>query len=91
MLTATSITTKDLRDNLSQVLEQVAYGNQSYLISKFGKYKALLTPYQVQPAAKLPTAKLKPLFGLWKGHKNIKSSTDWVNKIRNLQSFRQYV
>jgi len=38
------ISTTDLRDNLAQVLEQVAIAKKSYIVSKFGKKKALIIP-----------------------------------------------
>lgn len=44
MLNTQTITTKELRDNLSEILEQVAIGRKSFVVSKFGKIKAVISP-----------------------------------------------
>ena len=38
------ITTKELRDNLSEILEKIAIGKENFIVSKFGKKKAQLIP-----------------------------------------------
>jgi antitoxin (DNA-binding transcriptional repressor) of toxin-antitoxin stability system len=39
-----TISTKELRDNLSEILEKVAVGGQSFVVYKFGRKKAILNP-----------------------------------------------
>lgn len=67
MPTKTVISTKELRDNLSEILEKVAIGKQSFVVSKFGKQKALITPV-VEEKKKKPKKNLRslPAFGMWK-------------------------
>ena len=85
------ISTKELRDNLAEVLEQVAIGRQTFLVSKFGRKKALITPVaDVKIMKKKSKRDLKNLFayGIWKDRKDIKDSVIWVSNLRKKQSFR---
>ena len=83
------ISTKKLRDNLAEILEKVAIGKQTFIISKFGKQKALITPV-VEAKKKQPQKNLRslPAFGMWKDRKDMKDSAAWVARMRAKQSFR---
>lgn len=83
------ITTKELRDNLSEILEKVAIGKQNFLVSKFGKKKALIVPVVSDfMAKKIDLTKLSA-FGIWAKRKEIKNSTAWTAKLRAKQSQRK--
>ena len=93
MQDAQSISTKELRDNLSEILEKVAIGGQSYIVYKFGKKKAQLAPVN-QPTMKTKNKKIDfskfPAFGMWKDRKDMKDSAAWVRIIREKNSKRIY-
>lgn len=85
------ITAKQLRDNLAEILEKVAIGKQTFLVSKFGREKALITPVTSVSALKSKRVNLAklPAFGMWKKRKDIKRAISWVSKLRIEQSERQ--
>lgn len=86
------ISTKELRDNLAEVLEKVAIGRQSFLVSKFGREKALIVP--VISPVKTPTNKGEkrladhPACGIWQERKDMENPAEWVSKLRIKQSLR---
>ncbi len=87
-----SISTKELRDNLSEILERVAIGGQSFRVEKFGKEKALIIPPQKQQKKKVKKIDLSklPAFGMWKDREDMKDSAAWVRMIREKNSRRIY-
>jgi len=86
------ISTKELRNNLAEILEKVAIGRQTFLISKFGRKKALIVPLTVGDAVgkERQRGNLRNLsaFGMWKDRREMKDSTFWVSKFRERESFR---
>jgi len=84
-----TISTTKLRDNLAEVLERVAIGKQSFLVSKFGNKKALLVPVSDQKASFTKDLKSLSAYGMWKSRKDIKDSTEWVDKLRKKESNRE--
>lgn len=83
------ITTKELRDNLSEVLEKVAIGKQNFLVSKFGKKKALIVPVVSDFMAKKVDLTKLSAFGIWEKREDIKNSSVWTSKLRTNQSKRR--
>ena len=84
-----AITTKELRDNLAEILERVAIGKQNFLVSKFGKKKALIVPVISDfPLEKTNFTKLSA-FGVWKERGDIKNASIWTSKLRTGQSQRK--
>ena len=83
------ISTKELRDNLSEVLERVAIGRQNFLVSKFGKKKALIVPVVADLSSKKIDFKQLSAFGVWKKRADIKNSNAWTTKLRAKQSQRK--
>lgn len=86
-----SISTKDLRDNLAEVLEQVAIAHRSFVVEKFGKQKAVINPIstlETKMIKKIDFSKL-PAYGIWKNRKDMKNPVEWVKKIREKNS-RQF-
>jgi len=86
-----TVTTKEFRDNLAEILERVAIGRQKFLISKFGKEKALIIPVDKFQKSTTPKGVPLPGFGIWKKRKDIKNGTSWVTKLRAKQSFRRKI
>lgn len=86
------ISTKELRDNLAEVLEKVAIGQQTFLVSKFGRKKAMIVPIAnvVGTNRKKQKRDLRNLsaYGMWKDRREMKDSVAWVSKLRERQSFR---
>lgn len=83
------ITTKELRDNLSEILERVAIGKQNFLVSKFGKKKALIVPLASDFPLKTADFSKLSAFGVWKKRIDIKNSNIWTSKLRTKQSKRK--
>lgn len=86
------ISTKELRDNLAEILEKVAIAKQSFLVSKFGKEKALIIPV-ISPVKTLTSKREKrlvdhPACGIWQQRKDMKNPAEWVSKLRIRQSLR---
>jgi len=87
-----AITTKELRDNLAEILEKVAIGQQSFLVSKFGREKALIVPVvaDMEKGEERAKKNLRDLAacGMWKDRKDIKDSAGWISNLRRKQSLR---
>lgn len=79
-----TISTKYLRDNLAEVLEQVDIGKQTYIIKKFGKVKAQISRPSKSSVSKKEKVDFKKLpgFGMWADRDDMKDSAEWVSKIR---------
>lgn len=87
-----TVTIKELRDNLAQLIEEVAIAGKQIEITKFGKKKAALVPVEKKKQAnksRVDFGKL-PAFGMWKDRKDIKDSAKWVRKLRERESYRLY-
>lgn len=90
MLNTQSISVKDARNQISQILEKVAIAKKSFIITKFGKPKAMVTPV---PSEKLNKADefekvLRETAGIWKDRKDMANPTKWVEKIRTKNNSR---
>ena len=79
-----SISTKELRDNLAEILERVAIGQQSFEVYKFGTIKAVINPPQIKAKQKRKVIHFRklPAFGIWKDREDMKDPVEWVKKIR---------
>ncbi len=75
------ISVKDTRNNLAELLEQVAVGNKQFVITKFGKPKAQLSPLKKEVKVKRARGNL-PGFGMWADRKEVTDSGEWVVKMR---------
>ena len=72
---------KETREQLSQLVEEVAIAKKRYLITKFGKPKAMIIPIPKTPK-KERFSGLEASFGLWKNRKDIQDSAKWVANLR---------
>jgi len=85
----TKVSIKDVRNNLSELIERVAFAKESFLVTKFGNPKALIISTDIlekNEAGKL--AVLKKTAGLWSNRKDIKKTASWVRKTRAKDSSR---
>lgn len=93
MQTSQTVTIKELRDNLAQLIEEVAIAGKRIEITKFGKRKAVLAPIDTSHDRKkkkaIDVTKL-PGFGMWKDRKDMKDSAKWVHDLRVRESTRSY-
>lgn len=92
MQTTQTVTIKELRDNLAQLIEEVAIAGKQIEITKFGKTKAILSPLKsIKPKVKkkVDFSKL-PAFGMWKNRKDMKDPAKWVSELRKRESYRLY-
>ena len=83
-----TVTIKELRDNLAQLIEEVAIAGKQIEITKFGKKKAILSPVPVKTKKKKMNLGLEAAFGMWKDRKDIKDSAKWVSNLRKRESTR---
>ena len=82
------ISIKDTRNNLSHFIDQVAIANRQFLITKFGKPKAMLIPVEGKKAKPKKSLRDLPAFGMWKDRKDIKDTVKWAAELRRKQSLR---
>jgi len=86
-----SVSIKELRDNLAQLIEEVAIAKKRIEITKFGKIKAVIVPIKEKPIKEkkgVDWTKL-PAFGIWKDRKDMKDSAKWVRELRHRESTRR--
>ena len=77
---------KDTRDKLADVVNQVAISGDVFVITKFGKAKAMIVP--VSGANIADTSGIEESFGGWARRTDIKNSSKWVAKLRAKMSAR---
>lgn len=88
MNTLQSYSIKETREQLSHLIDQVAIANKQFLITKFGKPKAMLTPVVSIKKQNKRKKGLLVSFGAWKDRTDIKDSAKWVSDIRHRMSKR---
>lgn len=81
-----TIPIKDTRNQLADLINQVDVAGRSFIITKFGKPKAMLGPVQSTPAK--ASARQLPSFGAWKHRTDVGDSEVWVRKLRKKMSSR---
>ncbi len=80
-----TIPIKDTRNRLADLINQVEVGGKSFIITKFGKPKAMLVPVVTD---KRRQTGLSASFGIWKNREDMKNPEKWVRKIRAQMSRR---
>lgn len=83
-----TVSIKELRDNLAQLIEEVAIAKKHIEITKFGKRKALLIPASSGITTKKRGEGLEISFGAWKNRTDIKDTSRWVARLRRKASSR---
>lgn len=82
-----TVSVKDTRENIAELINQVDIAGKEFIITKFGKPKAMLVPVTGKGNRKRKGDKL-PGFGAWANRKNIDNSIIWIDRIRNNWSKR---
>lgn len=84
-----AISIQQTRDNLASIIEEVAVAKKSFLITKFGKAKALIVPIEGdQNSQKQKMRAIKALKGIWADRAEMKNSTKWLKDQRKKMSTR---
>lgn len=79
-----TISIKDTRNKLADIINQVAFGNDIFVITKFGKPQAMIVPVSKSKT----TSGLEESFGAWGDRSDIKDSNQWVGDLRAKMSTR---
>jgi len=86
-----TLSIREAREQFSELVNQVAIGRKQFVITKFGKPKALITQIKSEGEdikEKQRRAALELTFGMWKDRKDIKDSAKWVANLRHRMSSR---
>lgn len=79
---------RETRAQLSDIINQVSIANRSFVITKFGKPKAMIVPAYMTRSNKKTRNGLQASFGAWKHRTDIKDSAKWVADLRHKMSSR---
>ncbi len=80
-----TVSIKDTRENLAELVNRVAIARQEFVLTKFGKPQAMLVPI---PATESTKTNLDEVFAAWKNKKGLTNTTKWVRDIRTKMSTR---
>ena len=80
------ISIKDTRDRLADIVNEVAFGDSTFIITKFGEPKAMIVPFS---KSKANNSAIEETFGAWAKRDDIKDSGKWVENLRAKMSVRQ--
>lgn len=83
-----TIPVKETREKLADLINDVYVGKKSYIITKFGKPRAMLSPISNVPKKKKVSGIAKS-FGMWKDRTDIKDTRTWVSNLREKMSLRR--
>ena len=86
-MTQQTISIKETRAQLSRLVEEVAIAKKRFIITKFGKPKAMMIPTGLKEIQITRGVNLAG-FGMWKGRQDMKDSAKWVTNIRKQWSLR---
>lgn len=76
-----TIPVKETRDRLADLINQVEVAGRTFVITKFGKPRAMLVPIAIDK--KKPVDVWSKSFGMWKDRKDIKNADEWVRSLRS--------
>lgn len=79
---------KDTRDNLAEIIDRVAVSGEQFVVTKFGKPRAMLVPVMAVGDTQSING-YDEVFGAWKGRSDLDETGNWVRNIRKLMSVRQ--
>src|SRR3989338_7790204 len=83
-----TLSIKDTRNRLAEIINQVAISGDEFVITKFGQPKAMIVPISTSKA-KSQKSVLEETFGAWKHRSDIKDSGKWVRELRAKLSVRR--
>jgi prevent-host-death family protein len=78
-----SITVQQTRENFAEVIEKVAVAGEKFVVTKFGKPRAMIVPiqesdFQIEARSKI----LTNLRELWSDRADMDEPVDYVKKLR---------
>jgi antitoxin (DNA-binding transcriptional repressor) of toxin-antitoxin stability system len=79
-----TVSIKETRDNLADIINQIAIAKKQYLVTKYGKPQAMMVPVAKKPATK----RRLPGFGMWADRKDMQDPARWVTQQRKRWSKR---
>lgn len=82
-----TIPIKETREKLADLINQVDIAGKQFIITKFGKPKAMLVPL-ISDRPKVKKNWLRSSFGIWKDRKEMKDPAAWVRQVRANMSRR---
>lgn len=88
-----TVSIQELRDNLSQIVEETAIAEKKFTVTKFGRPKVKIVPLHLTDIRDRDRQKKdlrkSPLFGIWKDRQDMADSADWVTKLREEEDFHR--
>jgi len=81
-----TLSIKDARNKLADIVSQVEMTGDEIVITKFGRPRAMLVPIE---RTKVAAGGFEEVFGAWRARKDIKDGAAWVKKLRTKISLRQ--
>ena len=81
-----TLSIKDARSNLAEIVSRVEMTGDEIVITKFGKPRVMLVPLVDK---KVAARSLDEVFGAWKNRKDIKNTGKWVRDLRIKMSLRK--
>ena len=83
-----TLSIKDARNNLADIVSRVEMTGDEIVITKFGKPRVMLVPIVNR---KLALGNFDEVFGVWKSRSDIKDTGQWVKNLRTKISLRQKI
>ena len=80
-----TLSIKDTRNNLADIISRVEMRGDEIIITKFGRPRAMIVPFS---QGKATLGSLEEVFGAWKGRKDIEDTGSWVRNLRTKISKR---
>lgn len=86
-----TLTVKEARNRFSEIIERAAIGGDVFVITKFGKQKAVIAPPSKVRNGSISVFKTKQetlqayltrTAGMWRGRKDMKDGASWVDTQR---------
>lgn len=75
-----TVSIKTTRDNIADLVNQVDIAKREFIITKFGKPKAMLVPIKANVNIQGRKVKSLPGFGAWADRKDMKDSAAFLIK-----------
>ncbi|MGD9128983.1 MAG: hypothetical protein PVJ09_00615 [Candidatus Woesebacteria bacterium] len=79
-----TVSIQQTRDNLAEIINKVAIAGERFVVTKFGKVKAMIVPITEQKpiSDKKRKAILDEVTGIWQNRKDMKDSDKWLSNLR---------
>lgn len=81
-----TLSIKDARNNLADIVSRVEMAGDEVIITKFGKPRVKIVPLSIDKISKID---LSESFGAWSERGDIKNTAKWVREMRDKTSLRQ--